>query len=160
MCTASASGRDAESELASFSRRSGCLGTTQGGRLTLFPAASVSESRSLGRLRANPSWLSWTKPTSALDVIVQARILRLLNELRSARGLTYIFITHDLAVVCNIADRVAVLKDGRLVELENTGNVFSNPGHPYTRSLIAASPVITPEEVALREKLKSGGAQQ
>ena len=67
------------------------------------------------------------EPTSALDVIVQARILRLLNDLRSARGLTYIFITHDLAVVCNIADRVAVLKGGQLVELESTGTIFPIP---------------------------------
>ena len=96
------------------------------------------------------------EPTSALDVIVQARILRLLNDLRSARGLTYIFITHDLAVVRNIADRVAVLKDGQLLELAGTGTIFSNPGHSYTRSLIAASPVVTPDEVTLRDKLKLG----
>ncbi len=98
------------------------------------------------------------EPTSALDVIVQARILRLLDDLRAARGLTYVFITHDLAVVCNIADRVAVLRDGQLLELRETGAVFANPDHPYTRSLIAASPVITPDEIVLREKMREKGA--
>ena len=98
------------------------------------------------------------EPTSALDVIVQARILRLLNDLRASRGLTYVFISHDLAVVCNIADRVAVLRNGRLLELQDTGNVFARPGHPYTRSLIAASPVITPDEIALRETMREGEA--
>ena len=94
------------------------------------------------------------EPTSALDVIVQARILKLLNRLRTTQGLTYIFITHDLAVVRAVADRVAVLNRGTLVELGTTDKLFSRPTHPYTRKLIAASPVVTAEEEAVRSRLR------
>ncbi|NGO51370.1 ABC transporter ATP-binding protein [Allomesorhizobium camelthorni] len=93
------------------------------------------------------------EPTSALDVLVQARVLKLLNDLRRKRGLTYVFITHDLSVVRNIADRVAVFERGRLVELNPTGKVFSDPDHAYTRRLIGAVPVVTAEEVRLRNHL-------
>jgi ABC-type glutathione transport system ATPase component len=94
------------------------------------------------------------EPTSALDVLVQARVLKLLDDLRRSRGLTYIFITHDLSVVRNIADRVAVFEKGSLVELGDTETVFTNPTHPYTRRLIGAVPVVTQDEVELRDRLK------
>jgi ABC-type glutathione transport system ATPase component len=93
------------------------------------------------------------EPTSALDVLVQARVLKLLNDLRKDRGLTYVFITHDLSVVRNIADRVAVFERGRLVELNPTETIFSDPHHPYTRRLIGAVPVVTADEVRLRDRL-------
>lgn len=93
------------------------------------------------------------EPTSALDVLVQARVLNLLNELRAKRGLTYIFITHDLSVVRNIADRVAVFRKGKLVELNMTEKIFSTPKHNYTRSLIAAVPVVAADEIKLRNTL-------
>ncbi|MEX0954962.1 MAG: ATP-binding cassette domain-containing protein [Rhizobiaceae bacterium] len=93
------------------------------------------------------------EPTSALDVLVQARILKLLMELQRRRGLTFVFITHDLSVVRNIADRVAVFEKGRLVELGSVEAIFTDPSHPYTRSLIAAIPVVTSEEQALKESL-------
>ena len=93
------------------------------------------------------------EPTSALDVLVQARVLKLLDGLRRKRGLTYVFITHDLSVVRNIADRVAVFERGRLVELNRTGKIFSDPDHDYTRRLIGAVPVVTAEEVRLRDRL-------
>ncbi len=96
------------------------------------------------------------EPTSSLDVIVQARILRLLKDLRAARGLTYVFITHDLAVVRNVADRVMVLKDGARVEIGETARIFTCPEHAYTRGLIAASPVIAQEEQDLRDRLRQG----
>ena len=98
------------------------------------------------------------EPTSALDVLVQARVLELLAELRPRRGLTYVFITHDLAVVRNIADRVAVFERGRLVELGATQALFSAPANPCTRRLISAVPVITPEEERLRARLAGGHA--
>ena len=93
------------------------------------------------------------EPTSALDVLVQARVLRLLHDLRRKRGLTYLFITHDLSVVRNIADRVAVFEKGRLIELNRTGAIFNAPDHPYTRRLIGAVPVVTGEELALRDRI-------
>jgi ABC-type oligopeptide transport system ATPase subunit len=93
------------------------------------------------------------EPTSALDVLVQARVLRLLQELRQKRGLTYVFITHDLSVVRNIAERVAVFEKGRLVELNDTESIFTAPEDPYTRRLIGAVPVVTNEEIALRDRL-------
>ena len=96
------------------------------------------------------------EPTSALDVLVQARVLNLLNDLRPKRNLTYVFITHDLSVVRNIADRVAVFEKGRLVEASATDQIFTDPRHPYTRRLIGAVPVITPDELALRDALGQG----
>ncbi|MCR9135150.1 MAG: ATP-binding cassette domain-containing protein [Alphaproteobacteria bacterium] len=93
------------------------------------------------------------EPTSALDVLVQARILRLLDDLRTMHGLTFIFITHDLSVVRNIADRVAVFQYGKLVELADTEALFENPTEEYTRSLISAVPVVSTEEVELRGRL-------
>lgn len=95
------------------------------------------------------------EPTSALDVLVQARILRLLETLRQARGLTFVFITHDLSVVRNIADRVAVFEKGLLVEMADTGQIFSDPKQAYTRQLISAVPVVGQDEVALRDRLQS-----
>lgn len=96
------------------------------------------------------------EPTSALDVLVQARVLQLLDDLRHKRELTYIFITHDLSVVRNIADRVAVFQSGRLVEIGATAALFDAPQTDYTRSLISAVPVVSREEVALRDRLASG----
>ena len=104
-------------------------------------------------LACNPRLLVLDEPTSALDVLVQARILRLLNALRDELGLTYIFITHDLAVVRNIADRVAVFQSGQLVELGKTAQIFTDPQKAYTRQLIGAVPVVDKDELILRNKL-------
>ncbi|MCY4185434.1 MAG: ATP-binding cassette domain-containing protein [Rhodobacteraceae bacterium] len=111
-------------------------------------------------LASQPEMIVLDEPTSALDVLVQARVLILLNELRRKRNLTYVFITHDLAVVRNMADRVAVLKDGQLVELKSTHEIFNNPEHDYTRRLISASPVITEEERIMRNRLREGLAME
>ena len=100
------------------------------------------------------------EPTSSLDVLVQARVLKLLQELRPRRGLTYLFITHDLSVVRNFADRVAVFEKGRLIEIGVTETLFAAPRQPYTRRLISAVPVVTREEESMRDALAQGELRQ
>jgi ABC-type glutathione transport system ATPase component len=104
-------------------------------------------------LATNPGLVVLDEPTSALDVLVQARVLRLLDDLRRRHGLTYVFITHDLSVVRNIATRVAVFERGRLVELNDTEKLFTRPDHPYTQRLIGAVPVVTEAEAQMRATL-------
>jgi peptide/nickel transport system ATP-binding protein len=91
-------------------------------------------------LALSPELLVCDEPTSALDVSVQKEVLDLLNELRQQMGLSYIFISHNLAVVARLADRVMVMRRGRVVEEGSADGIFLNPRHPYTRALIAASP--------------------
>ena len=102
-------------------------------------------------LACQPELIVLDEPTSALDVLVQARVLRLLADLRAWRGLTYLFITHDLAIVRNLADGMSVFEKGRLVESGPVEAVFRAPKHPYTARLIGSIPVVTPEEAAVRD---------
>ena len=81
------------------------------------------------------------EPVSALDVSIQAQVLNLLDRLKREFGLTYVFISHDLAVVESISDRVAVMYFGRIVELGRAKEIFANPRHPYTELLMKSAPV-------------------
>ena len=104
-------------------------------------------------LAAEPRLILLDEPTSALDVSVQAKIIELLMELGRSLGLTYIFISHDLSLMRNFASRIGILYLGRLVEIGATRTLFENPAHPYTQSLLAALPVISAEEEALKPKV-------
>jgi peptide/nickel transport system ATP-binding protein len=99
-------------------------------------------------LALKPRLLICDEPVSALDVGIQAQILNLLKDIRAEFGLTYLFVTHNLAVVNYIADRIAVMCRGRIVELAPRDALFRNPTHPYTRKLLAAVP-----DIALEKRL-------
>ncbi|MCQ2400968.1 MAG: ABC transporter ATP-binding protein [Lachnospiraceae bacterium] len=92
-------------------------------------------------LALNPKFIVCDEPVSALDVSIQAQILNLLDELQDSLGLTYMFITHDLAVVNHFADDIAVMYLGQLVEKAPAEELFDNPLHPYTKALLSAIPV-------------------
>ncbi len=93
-------------------------------------------------LATQPEFLVCDEPTSALDVSVQAQVLNIMKELQRSRGLTYLFISHNLAVVRHVADQVGVMYLGRVVELADKAELFARPRHPYTRMLLDAIPDI------------------
>ena len=104
-------------------------------------------------LASEPKVLILDEPTSALDVIVQSKVLNLLLDIKEKLNLTYIFITHDLSVVKNIANKVIVMNKGKIDEFGFTKEVFSNPKSNYTKTLIRAIPTVTDEEDAIKPKL-------
>jgi len=106
-------------------------------------------------LACNPKLLIADEPTTALDVTIQAQILELLNELRKQRELAVLLITHDLGVVAEVADRVAVMYTGRIVEESPVDELFARPKHPYTEGLLRSVPKLTGEDVIKKERLET-----
>ena len=108
-------------------------------------------------LALNPEFVVCDEPVSALDVSIQAQIINLLEELQAKLGLTYLFIAHDLAVVKHISDRILVMYLGRIVEIAECEELYSNTLHPYTKVLLGAVPVADPKVEKTRERVEIRG---
>ncbi len=106
-------------------------------------------------LACNPKLLIADEPTTALDVTIQAQILELLDDLRRQRELAVLLITHDLGVVAEVADRVAVMYTGRIVEESPVDELFARPKHPYTEGLLRSVPKLTSTQVVQKERLET-----
>jgi len=105
-------------------------------------------------LTLNPKLIIADEPVSALDVSIQAQIINLLVRLQQELQLSYLFISHDLAVVEHVSNRVAIMYLGKIVELASSKDIYQNPSHPYTRALLSAIPVPRPEAEAARTVLR------
>jgi oligopeptide/dipeptide ABC transporter ATP-binding protein len=103
-------------------------------------------------LALSPKLIICDEPVSALDVSVRAQVINLLEDLKSQFGVSYLFISHDLSVVEHIADRVAVMYLGTLVEVADRDQIWRNPQHPYTKALLAAAPIADPKAARARQR--------
>lgn len=101
----------------------------------------------------NPDFIVCDEPIAALDVSIQAQVVNLLENLQDVLGLTYLFISHDLSMIRHIADRVAVMYLGKIMELSDVDTLYNEPAHPYTQALLSAVPVPDPEIEASRQRV-------
>lgn len=109
-------------------------------------------------LTTNPSLMVLDEPTSALDVSIQAKIINKLMELQKTLNMSYLFITHDMSLMRNIADRIAIMYLGRIAEMAPAVEFFQRPRHPYTKMLVSSIPVVLKAEQELKpEKVESTG---
>ena len=104
-------------------------------------------------LALNPDFIVCDEPIAALDVSIQAQVVNLLEDLQARLGLTYLFISHDLSMVRHIADRVAVMYLGKVVEVASRTALYSDPKHPYTKALLSAVPIPNPAVEAARSRI-------
>ncbi|HEM4279590.1 ABC transporter ATP-binding protein [Streptococcus suis] len=138
--------KEAEEKALAMLERVGILGDDVHKRPKSF---SGGQRQRIGIARAvvsHPQFIVCDEPTSALDVSIQATILDLLNQLQEDLGLTYLFISHDLNLVNQFADRIAVMYKGSLVEIGPAQDIFQNPQHPYTRYLLQSNLSLDPQE--------------
>ena len=109
-------------------------------------------------IATNPEFLILDEPTSSLDVSVQGKIINTLMKLKNRLNLTYLFITHDMSLMRNVADRIAIMYLVKIMELATTRDFFEKPLHPYTKMLLSSIPVVSAEEEKLLPKeIKSQG---
>ena len=104
-------------------------------------------------LAVDPQFIVCDEPVSALDVSIQAQIINMLEELQEERGLTYLFIAHDLAIVKHISQRIGVMYLGHMVELTTSAELYRNPLHPYTQMLLSAIPIADPDRSEKRQRI-------
>lgn len=155
-----ARGRDLENRVATLLEQVG-LST---GHAARYPhELSGGQRQRVGIARAiatGPKLIICDEPVSALDVSIQSQIINLLRDLQRDMGVAYLFIAHNLAVVRHIADRVAVMHTGRIVELAKPDAIFDRPQHPYTASLLAAVPRLNPRRAGSELSARQSGATE
>ena len=109
-------------------------------------------------LALNPDFIIADEPISALDVSIQAQVINLFQDLQKERGLTYLFIAHDLSMIKHISDRVGVMYLGSLVELTTSDEIFAHPLHPYTQAMFSAIPLADPDLENSRQRIMLHGS--